>query len=95
MAAGGFGGGFADMSDGQPSFYGPEARSVLRHRMKKTLCRYRAKLTITIISIRIEGPLAFDWDGTHSGWSRKKEAVHCLREPDTSRSGKKMTANGK
>jgi len=58
-----FGDGVADMSNGQPSFYGPEARSVLRHRMKKLFARKRAKLTITIISIRIQGPLAFDW-----GW---------------------------
>jgi ketosteroid isomerase-like protein len=58
-----FGDGFADLSAGQPSFYGPEARAVLRHRMKKLFARYRAQLAITIISIRIHGRFAFDW-----GW---------------------------
>lgn len=58
-----FSDGFADMSAGQPSFFGLEARAVLHHRMQKLFARYRAQLAVTIISIRIQGALAFDW-----GW---------------------------
>jgi ketosteroid isomerase-like protein len=56
---------YSDMSAGLASFYGAEARAVLKHRMKKLFARYDAKLAITIISIGVHGPLAFDW-----GWHR-------------------------
>lgn len=58
-----FADGFADMSVGEASFFGTEARAVLRHRMKKLFASYRAQLAVTIISIRIQGAMAFDW-----GW---------------------------
>ena len=58
-----FADGFGDMSGGHPSFFGVEARAVLRHRMKVLFASYRARLAVTIISIRIQGALAFDW-----GW---------------------------
>ena len=54
---------YSDMSAGHASFYGNEARAVLRHRITKLFARYRAKLAVTIISIRVQGALAFDW-----GW---------------------------
>lgn len=60
-----FGDGFSDMSAGLASFYGPEARAVLKHRLRKLFLKYDAELAITIISIRVEGPLAFDW-----GWHK-------------------------
>jgi ketosteroid isomerase-like protein len=60
-----FGDGFSDMSAGLASFYGSEARAVLKHRLTKLFARYRAQLAVTIISIRVHGPLAFDW-----GWHR-------------------------
>jgi ketosteroid isomerase-like protein len=60
-----FADGYADMSAGQASFYGAEARAVLKHRMKNLFARYDAQLAVTIISIRVHGPLAFDW-----GWHR-------------------------
>ena len=47
------------------SFYGTEAKTVLKHRLKKLFTKYRAELAVTIISIRIQGPLAFDW-----GWHK-------------------------
>jgi len=56
---------FSDMSVGLPSFFGTEAKAVLRHRTKNLFSRYRADLAVTIISIQIEGPLAFDW-----GWHK-------------------------
>jgi uncharacterized protein (TIGR02246 family) len=60
-----FADGYSDMSVGQPSFYGAEAKAVLRHRARRLFARYRAKLAVTIISIRVQGPLAFDW-----GWHK-------------------------
>ena len=60
-----FGEGYSDMSTGLASFYGVEARSVLKHRMKTLFARYDAQLAVTIISIQVQGPLAFDW-----GWHK-------------------------
>jgi Ketosteroid isomerase homolog len=60
-----FGDAYSDLSTGLASFYGTEARAVLKHRMKKLFAQYTAQLAITIISISIQGPLAFDW-----GWHR-------------------------
>jgi ketosteroid isomerase-like protein len=56
---------YSDMSAGLASFYGAEARAVLKHRMKQLFAQYDAELAITIISIGVHGPLAFDW-----GWHR-------------------------
>jgi len=56
---------YNDMSVGRPSFYGAEAKAVFRHRVTKLFARYRAKLGVTIISIRVQGALAFDW-----GWHK-------------------------
>jgi len=60
-----FGDGYSDMSTGLASFYGAEARAVLKHRITKLFARYDAQLAVTIISISMRGPLAFDW-----GWHR-------------------------
>jgi ketosteroid isomerase-like protein len=60
-----FGDGYSDMSAGLASFYGSEARAVLKYRLKKLFSRYRADLAVTIISIRVQGSLAFDW-----GWHK-------------------------
>src|SRR5271169_488961 len=58
-----FGDGYGDMSTGLASFYGGEARAVLRHRLKTLFARYKTQLAVTIISIRVQGEWAFDW-----GW---------------------------
>jgi ketosteroid isomerase-like protein len=60
-----FADGFGDMSAGLASFYGVEARGVLRHRLKHLFAGHRAKLSVTIISIRVQGQSAFDW-----GWHK-------------------------
>jgi len=39
-----FADGYSDMSAGLASFYGAEARAVLKHRMKKLFARYDAEL---------------------------------------------------
>jgi ketosteroid isomerase-like protein len=60
-----FADGFGEMSAGLASFHGAEARAVLRHRLKRLFAGHRAKLSVTIISIRVQGQLAFDW-----GWHK-------------------------
>ena len=55
--------GFTDMSDGQPSKYGQEARTVLRSRAEQLFADYRVKLNIIIIDVVIEGDTARDY-----GW---------------------------
>ena len=56
---------YSDMSAGLASFYGVEAKAVLKHRLTKLFARYRAQLAVTIISIGIQSGLAFDW-----GWHK-------------------------
>ena len=60
-----FSDGLGDLSTGCASFWGPEAKAVLRHRLKRMFAINRARLAVTIISIRIAGDWAFDW-GWHS-----------------------------
>ena len=56
---------YSDMSAGRASFYGTEANAVLKHGLTKLFARYHARLAVTIISIGIQGDLAFDW-----GWHK-------------------------
>ena len=58
---------YSEMPAGLASFWGEEAKAVLQHRLKETFARYRADLTVTIISISIMGNTAFDW-----GWHKLK-----------------------
>ncbi|MBS1851529.1 MAG: nuclear transport factor 2 family protein [Acidobacteria bacterium] len=60
-----FSDGLGDLSTGCASFWGPEAKAVLGHRLKRMFARSRVTLAVTIISIRIAGDWAFDW-GWHS-----------------------------
>src|SRR5438445_7316830 len=53
------------MSAGLASFYGTEARAVLKHRTKKLFTQCHAQLAVTIISISVQGSWAFDW-----GWHK-------------------------
>ncbi len=63
---------YSDMSAGLASFYGTEGHAVLKHRMKKLFACYHAQLAVTIISIQVQGPLAFDW-GWHKLTLKPKE----------------------
>jgi ketosteroid isomerase-like protein len=56
---------YSDMSAGLASFYGVEARAVLKHRLRNLFAKYDVQLAVTIISIRVQGPMAFDW-----GWHK-------------------------
>ena len=56
---------YSDLSNGNASFWGAEAKAVLRHRLQKLFAHYRPTLVVTIISIAVQGGLAFDW-----GWHK-------------------------
>jgi len=60
-----YGDGFSDLSTGRAPFYGKEARAVLRHRLAKMFEKYRAHLAVTVVTVTMEGSLAFDW-----GWHK-------------------------
>ena len=55
--------GFTDMSEGLPSKYGQEARTVLRSRAEQLSAEYLVKLNIIIIDVVIQGDTARDY-----GW---------------------------
>src|SRR5690348_1543122 len=57
--------GFSDMSEGEPSFYGQEARSVLRQRMTKLFAENEAQLAVIMINIDLCGNVAYDY-----GWHK-------------------------
>jgi ketosteroid isomerase-like protein len=54
---------FTDMSAGAPSFFGADAKSVLRSRMANLFQQYQTTLIVTVIAIRVFGNTAFDY-----GW---------------------------
>lgn len=60
-----FASGFTDCSDGEPSFYGEEARRALRLRSQELFRFYRAELSVIIIDIVVKGDFAYD-----RGWHR-------------------------
>ncbi|MBI3476270.1 MAG: DUF4440 domain-containing protein [Acidobacteria bacterium] len=51
---------YVDLSGTSASFYGSEAKAVLKYRLEKLFNRYLAQMTVTIYAIRIEGAIAFD-----------------------------------
>src|SRR5215831_9049816 len=52
--------GFTDMSAGQPSKYGQEARAVLRDRVTQLFADYTVRLNVIIIDVVIQGDTARD-----------------------------------
>jgi ketosteroid isomerase-like protein len=59
--------GFTDCSDGEPSFYGPEARRALELRASELFQRFKVELFVIIIDIIVKGDFAFDW-----GWHKMR-----------------------
>jgi hypothetical protein len=55
--------GFTDMSDGMPSKYGGESRTVLRARSEELFSEYHVKLNVIVIDVVIQGDSAYDY-----GW---------------------------
>ena len=73
--------GFTDMSEGLPSKYGQEARTVLRRRAEQLFADYRVKLNIIIIDVVIEGDTARDY-GWHEWILTPKAGGPVVRKRD-------------
>jgi ketosteroid isomerase-like protein len=52
--------GFTDMSEGEPSKYGLEARTVLRRRAEQLFADYTVRLNVLVIDVVIQGHTARD-----------------------------------
>jgi len=63
--------GFTDMSEGEPSKYGPEAIAVWGKRLAELFAEYQAKLTPIIINIVVTGGTAYDYGWHELTLSRK------------------------
>jgi len=75
-----FADGFADLSAGVPSFFGEEAKSVLRSRTVNLFQKYRVMLVVTIMSIRVAHNTAYDF-----GWHTLTLVSHRGGDPIISR----------
>jgi ketosteroid isomerase-like protein len=75
-----FADGFADLTAGVPTFFGTEAKSVLRSRTAKLFQNYRATLLVTMMSIRVLHTTAYDF-----GWHTLTLVPRKGGEPITSR----------
>jgi len=60
-----FASGFTDCSDGEPSFYGEEARRALRLRSQELFHRYKVEIFVIMIDIIVKDDFAYDW-----GWHK-------------------------
>jgi len=72
--------GFTDFTAGEPSFYGAEARAMLKHRLVRLFRDYDPRLAITIIDIVVRGNTAIDY-----GWRELTLTPNRGGEPSTSR----------
>src|SRR5260370_22970070 len=55
---------FTDWSDGEPSFYGEEARRALRLRAGELFGRYDVEIVVIMFDVVVKGDFAYDW-GCH------------------------------
>ena len=60
-----FASGFTDWSEGEPSFYGVEARRALELRTRRLFQQYKVELFVIIIDVVVKNGFAFDW-----GWHK-------------------------
>lgn len=56
---------FTDMTEGEASFYGTEAKTALRWRATNLFRGYTARMEVIIIAVVVRGDTAYDW-----GWHR-------------------------
>ena len=56
---------FVDCSDGEPSFYGEEARTALKLRSCALFDHHRVELSVIIIDVVVKADFAYDW-----GWHK-------------------------
>ena len=73
--------GFTDMSAGQPSKYGQEARTVLRDRATQLFAEYTVRLNVIIIDVVIQGDTARD-HGWHEWILTPKAGGPAVRRRD-------------
>ena len=71
---------FADLSLGQPSFFGAEAREMLRWRMSELFSKFEARMAPIVIDIQVRGDVAFDY-----GWHKLTLTPKAGGAPVTSR----------
>jgi ketosteroid isomerase-like protein len=60
-----FDSGFTDWSEGEPSFYGAEARRAFELRTRELFNQFNIELFVIIINIVVKDDLAYDW-----GWHK-------------------------
>ena len=70
--------GLTDMSEGNPSFFGEDAREALRERAIKLFAQYHVRLTVIVIEIEFDGNLAYDY-GWHEFTLRPKGEGEIIR----------------
>jgi len=73
--------GFTDMSEGLPSKYGQEARTVLRSRAEQLFADYMVKLNMIIIDVVIQSDTARDY-GWHEWILTSKAGGPVVRKRD-------------
>jgi len=73
--------GFTDMSEGLPTKYGQEARTVLRSRAEQLFADYAVRLNVIIIKVVIQGDTARDY-GWHEWILTPKTAGPVVRKRD-------------
>jgi ketosteroid isomerase-like protein len=67
-----------DMSEGEPSFFGPEAKESLRLRMEELFGAHDAHMTVVISDYAVFGDFAFEW-----GWETLALTPRRGGEPST------------
>jgi ketosteroid isomerase-like protein len=75
-----FASGFTDFTADEPSFYGSEARAVLKQRVTHLFRDYDVHLAITIIDVVVRGDTAIDY-----GWRERTLIPKAGGEPATTR----------
>ncbi len=89
---------FADcltnMTEGEPSFWGPEAKQAMALNLRKTFADYNAQLAVVIIDISIYGDIAFEhgWykvqltpkHGGHASSTKYRYCERWQKQPDGS-----------
>ena len=73
--------GFTDMSDGLPTKYGGEARTVLRARSEELFGEYNVKLNVIISDVVVQGDTACDY-GSHEWILTPKAGGSTVRKRD-------------
>lgn len=72
---------FTDMSEGEASFYGTEAKTALRWRATKLFREHTATMDVIMIAVVVHGDTAYDW-----GWHKLTLIPKSGGEPITRRS---------